>query len=597
MATFPHEILSDVCECLMVPDTDGPPEAQYLGFQTIPSLARTCRDFHDHALNALWHTIPSVALLVYTLPQDAWEAEVWEGKWKGDDAPKTHVQMVLRRPLVDDDLLRWKYYAPRVVRVLPVINCEWFPERARFHETDPSIMDALASLFPHGSLLPNLRVYHTFHVDGFGLYRTLPVLFGPKLRNFYHCCVNTPSAFDSEENDYTRMLAKLRERSPSLESLGFSAEPCSSRFADNVLHDLSHYRVLVLALLDGIPVTAPALLHLSTVKNLQSLHATLSPELSEDAFDDVPPAAHFPTLRHTYLQHETSLAVCTAVIRFIRSKVFSTAEVKCDSPGSATVAHVRDFFSALADSPFQSSPMRISLEVNALANPESSPITNDTFAGLLRLKVLVALDLNICHPFAIDDELIAALAHSFPDLTYLNLATKRPWKGPPPRSASAPGGAKTSETAPSIRTLVQLAKHCPHMHTVGFALDARTCDPETRPGGGTVHTKLRTLRVGCSTIASPEAVAAFLSDVFPKLFDVDNDWAREVDLEGEDAVNLADMDAEERRRLEREVRNREAWWDVEYLIKEFMGIRMQERDWAGRRARSVSVTSSSAMSE
>ena len=82
----------------MAPNTNCHTEAGSLELQTLLSLARTCRDFHEHALNALWHTIPSLALLVYTIPQDAWEPVERTVKSSEDPThPVPHVQMVRGR--------------------------------------------------------------------------------------------------------------------------------------------------------------------------------------------------------------------------------------------------------------------------------------------------------------------------------------------------------------------------------------------------------------------------------------------------------------------------------------------------------------------
>ena len=441
-------------------------------------------------------------------------------------------------------------------------------------------MDALVSFFPQPPLLPNLSIYHTFHIDRPALYRTLPVLFGSKLQIFYHCCVDVPSELDSEETDYTRMLVKLREQSPSLLFLGISAEPCSPQFARNAIRELYHYRELVSLLLDDIPVTAPDILHFSTVlRRLQKFHATLSPDLTEDAFDHVvSPSPPFSILCSFHLEHEC-LAVCTAVVRFIRSKLLSSAEVsvKCDSSEPrTTVAHVRDYLAALADTPFQPALIRILLEIDALADPpESAPLTNDTFAGLLRLTPKIAgVEIDIHHPFAIDDTLVTALAHAYPDLRYLALGIIRPWEGPPPASDSAP-------TMPTLRALVALADHCPMLHTLGLAFDPRTADldTETRPGDGAFQDVLRVLNVGRSPIAAPEAVAAFLSDIFLLRPVIISGWASAADLAGPQAE---DMDEEERAKLEREVRCHEAWAKVEELQVVFMEIRDREREWAER---------------
>ena len=42
------------------------------GLQTLAALARTCSAFFDSAANILWRSVPSLTLLAFLLPQDAW---------------------------------------------------------------------------------------------------------------------------------------------------------------------------------------------------------------------------------------------------------------------------------------------------------------------------------------------------------------------------------------------------------------------------------------------------------------------------------------------------------------------------------------------
>ena len=75
-SNLPIEILREICKRL-ISDTQedwsraGDKDA---GVHTLLPLARTCRTLHHAALDALWHTLPSVAPLFWTLPRDLWQA-------------------------------------------------------------------------------------------------------------------------------------------------------------------------------------------------------------------------------------------------------------------------------------------------------------------------------------------------------------------------------------------------------------------------------------------------------------------------------------------------------------------------------------------
>ena len=42
---------------------------------TRAALARTCKTFHEPAIQALWHTIPDLVPAVMLFPQDAWRID------------------------------------------------------------------------------------------------------------------------------------------------------------------------------------------------------------------------------------------------------------------------------------------------------------------------------------------------------------------------------------------------------------------------------------------------------------------------------------------------------------------------------------------
>jgi hypothetical protein len=57
-----YDILECICQHLLSTDS----------LDTLAKLARTCSAFMDPALNALWHTIPSLEPLVRCLSDDVW---------------------------------------------------------------------------------------------------------------------------------------------------------------------------------------------------------------------------------------------------------------------------------------------------------------------------------------------------------------------------------------------------------------------------------------------------------------------------------------------------------------------------------------------
>lgn len=62
------EILVSICSSLLH-DEDKE------GLRALVSLARTCRRLQGHSLDLLWHSLPTLAPLILTMPRDLWKLE------------------------------------------------------------------------------------------------------------------------------------------------------------------------------------------------------------------------------------------------------------------------------------------------------------------------------------------------------------------------------------------------------------------------------------------------------------------------------------------------------------------------------------------
>ncbi len=94
--------------------------------------------------------------------------------------------------------------------------------------------------------------------------------------------------------------------------------------------------------------------------------------------------------------------------------------------------------------------------------------------------------------------------------------------------------------------------------------------------------KLVKLDVGRSRIEDPIVVAAFLSDLFPELLEIKNDFASEIDL----AEFPGDDEEDERKRILADIVYEDRWSDVEWTyLPRFVQIRKQERNWGKKMGR------------
>lgn len=79
---FPPTVLQEICRellCLPLDQTDQ--GFRHIGSRTVAALAVTARLFLEPALNVLWHTIPDIAILFFTLDDEAYyQGSVIEGE-------------------------------------------------------------------------------------------------------------------------------------------------------------------------------------------------------------------------------------------------------------------------------------------------------------------------------------------------------------------------------------------------------------------------------------------------------------------------------------------------------------------------------------
>ena len=84
--SLPPELLRKVGDALIgIQEWTADQRIDYIGFRTLPVLARTSQFLREPALDALWDTLPNYGFLVYALPQDAWEVDIVDDKFKSDE--------------------------------------------------------------------------------------------------------------------------------------------------------------------------------------------------------------------------------------------------------------------------------------------------------------------------------------------------------------------------------------------------------------------------------------------------------------------------------------------------------------------------------
>ncbi|KAI1786374.1 hypothetical protein LXA43DRAFT_1110108 [Ganoderma leucocontextum] len=600
---LPAEGLRKICEMLIATKTpttvnrdDGESDDDYVGLHAVLSLARTSRVLHEYAANALWETIPSFGILVYTLPQDIWSSEpLGLGDDEDPGAGPLDLAMNLKRPLVEADFVRFTRYAPRVKRILLPADCTQFPPRTRSLIFSPNILDAFES-HPYGRVLPNLRVLRSspalpYYAD---FYRSFPVLFGPNVQEvFTRCPYVNPIVPEVDEGHYKWMLTKLHVIAPNLytlvlnvnsqASLASAHAPILSSVAVNTSERLCAFHV------GDMAINLYALRHLAELPSLMILGIKLDDAITAPdlAFLREPGKTYFPRLQGLHLGHSRDLSLLSLFVEHVQPTCTHLKNIDLDNREGAHTIEV--------------------ISLDCWVYPESPGphvLTEDHLRPFFALRQLTCFNLNVRCEFDINNATLERVAAAWPKLTVLGL-------GPAHE-------ATTSKV--TLDGLIPLARGCLRLKRLGLTIDAAVpmeapidlngpcgswllhgpaanVDLAMLPNPRIVTPKhfqrkplddsenpLEELRLGRSPIRDPAAVAGFLSCFFPKLKTVHGQWRpmELLDPEFLDGDPHLDWSEEEVREIIAEAEWEAAWhWAVETVLPEIRQIRKGERKACG----------------
>ncbi|EIW59264.1 uncharacterized protein TRAVEDRAFT_46572 [Trametes versicolor FP-101664 SS1] len=418
---LPLSVREDICRQLIEPGKNIHYIDLRIGCGTLAALARTCKLFHDPSLNVLWHSIPDIYVLFYSLPSTCYQIQVIN-----DDRPQVH----FREPVRQLDLTRFLANAQRVQAIKNSL-CH-LPEKTVRCKASPSVYEALASILQSRPLLPNIRVveHHTFDsIYSHRLLRSIHVLFGPRLltldlaaRARGRCSPNPdrPGFLDKVdwEDDIACMLSKVERLAPGLRNLDLFIDPSSCVIAaavSSVICGLNHLTSVRLRS-DRFPLTPAAFAHLASLPSLTTLEFSTDHTFLPDS--DFNPLLHttplpFPALRDLKFTTPT-LELLVRFLAFITSPyivslwVMVTVDVsRCEIPS---------LLSAIAAHPSCNSLQILYIDVN-----------NVTLAPLWGLPLIRELRLDVHCPFDLDDALLRKIGLKWVKLKHLMLGTEHPW--------------------------------------------------------------------------------------------------------------------------------------------------------------------------
>ncbi|KAF8838645.1 hypothetical protein BDN67DRAFT_1012953 [Paxillus ammoniavirescens] len=254
----------------------------------------------------------------------------------------------------------------------------------------------------------------------------------------------------------------------------------------------------------------------------------------------------------SYSLGSPDISILTSVGAITPSVVFFAVE---EPP---TMNAIRLFFQVLANACGSDRLAQIALCVssNRRALPQPEQVTLSTFQSLLALPNVTWFQLDVPCAILLDDADLTTLAKHWPILKRLSINTQRGW------------GASNRITH---QGLLNLLSHCPELSGFALSVDFSDIDIDTsrlsdsRPGNGVTHERCTTADFVTSTINNPIAIAAFLSDIFPKLSYVHHSWGDNPTISGEATEDMEIY--------------RQRWEEVKGLVPAFAAVRRQCLQW------------------
>ncbi|KAF9225709.1 hypothetical protein BS17DRAFT_559394 [Gyrodon lividus] len=501
---------------------------------TLARLARTCRAFNGSALDVLWAALESFALLVQCLPRDLWKIDLVDRK------------LSFLRPM---SLRDWEIFFKYSIRVRVVFQSAGPGRITRCSSLADDVIFALSHPPTYGPLIPCLKVLYWDQPNKkhAPLLRSLltPSLVTLSLSTL-GCALRSPEV---------SILSSIGTVCPSLRSLCISSHTAFSHFLDGKGEKILSEAILYLHALESLVCPAldeVALIHLSRLPFLNELWMELRPDFKLEKVTSLGPPA-FGSINSLTL-NASSLATLTSILESMQVRPSQVSFTVMTAP---TVDAIRLFFLVLANSCGSERLSWVSLSVERRQTAPPQQVTLSTFQSLLALPSIRYFELDVPCAICLDDADITTLAKHWPILTRLSINAERGWGTLPPRITH--------------QGLLTLLSNCPELMNFSLAVDFSGIDvhaadlPGSRPGNGVTHENCLIAGFVTSTIEYPVAIAAFLSDICPRLASVKASWNENtlMSVEDPDDVELY----------------RERWEEVDGLVPAFAAVRRQCLEW------------------
>ncbi|KAH7925251.1 hypothetical protein BV22DRAFT_1011620 [Leucogyrophana mollusca] len=511
---FIQELLVKIFQYIVAINSDG-----FVGLDraTLARLARSCRVFHEPAIEIMYEEVRNLHWLIKCMPRDLWE--------------ESETRLVFLRPMNQGDWNVFQRYARHVKALYMSV----------YHASpiEFNVYAQLGGISLFDVTFPRLRTLQCNESSD---------VVAPFLRHLLRSPLTSVTLMVSDGGrTLTDVLPDLRPLRQTLKSLGLSGAKWPTPQVTNAICEIiHHFRDLTSLRCDEI--TEDAAMHIAQMPALQSVHFTMPEKLSLDIVKSQLGGNAFLALQWLHI-HSTTLEACLRVQDLTTSSHLRgiTFTVNDETPAREW----KEIFSSLAST-------------KSYRNLSSFDITELSFAGkeyssdhildlamlspLLQFQYLTRLKLETFCTFKLDNSAVKQMAEAWPRLQSLDLSYREDgWE------------LETGITLPGI---VPLLRNCPDLHHLGLVIDARivSANPSRLPGEGVRNMSLTTLWLADSPITRPDLVAAFLSSVAPNI------------------DNMLAWDTEPLATREGARKYKARWKRVKRLIPVFAMTRKQERD-------------------
>ncbi|KAK7039637.1 hypothetical protein R3P38DRAFT_2900956 [Favolaschia claudopus] len=510
---------------------------------SLPSFARVCKAFSDSALDVLWRHQDSLFNLLRCMPDGIWN--------EATDEEEDEENWSLNRPVLPSDWQRPLAYSRRV---------KWFTYDERKRPGRPLSFDFFESFrlcLPWKHLFPNIQTL-TFNSCNEWSFQFMRIFLGPRL--------NRLTLGKPQSAAHLSLLPNIAMECPLLKTLEiqfFSKDKLDAKFSISALVvGLGRLESLSVPCLDNI-----VLEHVAQLPSLTSL--TLQKQTALKSF---PPSVSsnailFPSLRSIDITAADNVDAIIPLLVLMAHAPMN--DLTIDIPDKVPAKRIAALYSAIARYCPHSSLKDImcgrgfggSITIASSADTATYLMTGAQILPLTSLTNLTEVCLTPPLGFDLDDAIVADLAQAWPHLIHLGLFSTC--------YANYPSRV-------TLRGLLPLAQHCPHLRSLTLPLDATS---ETRwhqklqsesngeePARRIQQISLGSLNVMHSPIGDSFLVAGFLSSVFPKLKVIYTDHV--FHPFGEERADLTEVIALD-----------EKWKAVEGVLPLLRRARGEERAW------------------